>query len=207
MSDTPSSWFSSPRRFPLDENGKVDLSKKSTPTESESRPSNYLITDPVRGKYLVSVDWHNRLNSCQEVLLQDGGSVFIADSLVDGQNMSLHDHNHNIFRLDKGGNVIWQIQREEQGKIRWDLIMAEVAKGDKGNPETIRKSRRPFTTLSPIFVKQGSYKEGNPLLEEHKSNTWRNGFALIVRASSAVYELDIETGIATNITESGGREW
>lgn len=108
--------------------------------------------------------------------------------------MSLYDENHNIFRLDKDGNVVWQVQREELGKIRWDRIMASVAKGDFGH------SRKPFSCLYLLD------SAGNDMT---KTGQWTEGlrlFALSINYGGR-YEIDIETGIATNITEPGQRDW
>ena len=88
-------------------------------------------------------------NISTSVALPDGGVIAISNCLIGDEDkiIPIYDHNHNIFRLDKDGKVIWQVQRDDKGAINWERIMAEVAKGDKGDPETIRRARKPFTTL------------------------------------------------------------
>ncbi|NOT67535.1 MAG: hypothetical protein HOP04_04255 [Methylophilaceae bacterium] len=151
-------------------------------------------------------------NISQSVALPDGGVIAISNCLIGDEDkiIPIYDHNHNIFRLDKDGNVVWQVQRDDKDRINWEHIMAEVAKGDKGNPESIRRSRWPFTRISSTFVKQGCFEDSNddkPLAEDCKRIAWEPGYVLIVGASGENYELDIETGLATNISTWRGREW
>ena len=190
MSKFPSSWFSNPRPLPLDENGKVDFSKES---ETIPQPNNNVVpslTNPVRGKYLVSLDMHNRLNYPQVIFLQNGHSIIIADALFDGTTLSKHDINHNIFRLDVSNNVVWQVQRDEQGCYFPDS-----------------NDRDPFGELwlEKIAPKQYRWLEPPPL-KRFRSSVWIEGHKLIALTSGYPYEINIETGIAINIFQ-GGRPW
>ena len=135
------------------------------------------------------------------IIIENGDKIICLYSW-DGTEpeLSLHDANHNIFRLDKDGKVIWQVQRDDKGAINWEHIMAEVAKGDKGDPETIRRARKPFTTLYLLD------SDGNDLT---KTGKWVDGLTLYGLSVNygGRYQIDIDTGIATNITESPTRDW
>ena len=211
MSNIPSEWFSRPRPLPLDEQGRVDFSKE-VEIPNDEPTTRHLISNSVHGKYRVSVDAHNRLGIVQEILLEGGSIVFLASGLSSGEEMSLYDANHNIFRLDKDNNVVWQVKRDDRGRINWDYLMKEVAKGDKGDPEIIRRARKPFTYLSPTFVRMGRFNDSNdieipPLLENDESPIWQPGFVIIASAGGEHYELDVETGQAINVSSWRGREW
>ena len=147
----------------------------------------------------------------KSILLPEDNKIILASEYENGDALSLHDINHNIFRLDASGNVVWQVQRDDRGRINWDYIMGEVAKGEKGNPETIRHARKPFTSLSPFFIRHGKYQDSGdnppPLLECDKSLVWSADFVLIAGAGGECYELDVESGQATNISTWRGREW
>lgn len=141
-------------------------------------------------------------NISTSVALPDGGVIAISNCLIGDEDkiIPIYDHNHNIFRLDKDGKVIWQVQRDDKGAINWERIMAEVAKGDKGDPETIRRARKPFTTLYLLD------SDGNDLT---KTGKWVDGLTLYGLSVNygGRYQIDIDTGIATNITESPTRDW
>lgn len=131
-----------------------------------------------------------------EIKLPSGDKIICTYSW-DGSEpkRTLEDANHNIFRLDKDGNVIWQIKREEQGKIRWDLIMEEIARNGEAST---RFSRIPFGEL---------WLEDNEG-RRFKSDRYIPGCKLIALASGGrSYEVDIEIGIAINITGAGDRLW
>ena len=172
-----------------------------------------------RGAYAITTEIHaRRLDGTIEIrkeknefVLPNGDSIILINYYSDKSPLTLHDHNHNIFRLDASGNVVWQVQRDDRGRINWDYIMGEVAKGEKGNPETIRHARKPFTSLSPFFIRHGKYQDSGdnapPLLECDKSLVWSADFVLIAGAGGECYELDVESGQATNISTWRGREW
>ena len=105
-------------------------------------------------------------------------------------DLLLYDSNHNIFRLDKTGKIIWQVQRDEQGKVNWEAAHEiERARGKDGE-------RRPFGELH-VMTDQG---------ESTHSKTWLPG--LVLRAlSNGIYEVDIETGIAKNVTPTPWKNW
>ena len=95
-----------------------------------------------------------------EIVLPDDGKVICTYSWDGAEpERSLYDANHNLFRLDASGSVVWQVSRDDRGRINWDYIMGEVAKSEKGNPETIRRARKPFTSLSPFFIRHSKYQD------------------------------------------------
>lgn len=202
MTKVPSEWFGNPRPLPLDENGKVDFSK-----EIETLPSfgDDSLTNPIRGGYFISLDMHNRLSMRQVVFLPNWHSIIVASTLSNGSALSAYDSCHNIFRLDANGNVVWQVQRDEQGKLYpkdWEL------RSERRNKNFERKHQGPFARLSTKFIKRGVFIEFEPTPAKHESPIWKPDYVLLAWVyGRGVYELDIETGIAKNVTQPGGRDW
>jgi hypothetical protein len=114
---------------------------------------------------------------------------------------SIEPNNHNIFRLDKDGNVVWQVQRDEQ--FRPSL--------EEANRKAMLEGREPerdsFGDLPLIYAdgtNNGNLQTGNPPNEAQ----WVPGCTVRARTfSGKVYELDIKAGIARNIVPRGARLW
>jgi len=142
----------------------------------------------------------------EEVYLSDGNRIIYTYSW-DGSEPkeSIHDALHNIFRLDKDGNVVWQVKRDEQTKLYpkdWQKH------SERSNKIFEMKHQRSFARLSTKFVKRGIFNEFEPTLEKYESPVWEPGYIILAWVyGRGVYELDIETGIAKNITQPGGRDW
>lgn len=124
-----------------------------------------------------------RPSEWKSILLTNSERIILASEYETGDALSLYDLNHNIFRLDKDGNVVWQVKREEK---------------HKDHDKFLTKNLRPF---------------GELWLEDAKGKRFRSqgyvsGCKLIALADgSKSYEVNIETGVAIDITEYPTREW
>ncbi|NOT15282.1 MAG: hypothetical protein HOP21_06825 [Methylotenera sp.] len=142
----------------------------------------------------------------REFLLQNGDKIICTYSW-DGSEPkeSIHDALHNIFRLDKDGNVVWQVKRDEQTKLYpkdWQK------RSERSNKIFEGKHQGPFARLSTNFIKRGTYNEFEETPAKYRSDTWKPDYVLLAWVyGRGVYELDIETGIAKNVTQPGGRDW
>jgi hypothetical protein len=126
-----------------------------------------------------------------EISLPDGGKIICFYFINHGQDVTLYDENHNIFRLDKEGNVMWQIQREENGKFIWEVAHQQAR--EKG----LDGERRPFGSLR-LFNAQDEWLQS--------VDAWHPGLKLIT-ICHGIYEIDIDKGVANNVTPISWRDW
>jgi hypothetical protein len=149
------------------------------------------------------------VDDIDRVFLPDNGCIVVADYGVvpDGYSKGrLHFVNHNIFRLDKDGKVIWQVTREDQGKVNWALL-DEMAReeGREGAEYGFAAiwCKNPLTGELP-----STDMETGKLIPNFQ---WQPGLKLMARAwdlGNNLYELDVETGIAMNVSPPGPkRAW
>jgi len=138
--------------------------------------------------------------SC-ELHIPDNGRIILVDWGINGRLHTLQVANHNIFRLDKNCQVVWQVTRNEHGKLDWDAMHRHAhEKGFDG-------CREPFGD----FVLK--YPDGRTNIDPQtgsppESAIWELGCIVCVRSfSSQSYELDIETGVAANVTPGRQRRW
>lgn len=139
-----------------------------------------------------------------EIQLLDQGRIVLADPIGDHWH-SLALANHNIFRLDKDGNVLWQVTRDERGKVNWSLLnelaQAKGLEGAKHRFEAIW-CKNPLTGESSFDLETGT-----PIPDFQ----WKPGMQIMARAdgiANNLYEIDIDTGIAVNVTPPGPkRPW
>lgn len=173
-----------------------------------------MIIRETRGAYAISTEIHaTRFDGTIEIrkeknesILSNGNSLIIADAYADKSQLSLYDISHNIFRLDANDKVIWQVQRDEQHATEWWAMARR--KAARGNEDMQRKIRDPFARLSTCYFKRGTYNEFEETPAKYLSDTWQADNVLLAWVyGRGVYELDIETGIAKNVTQLGGRDW
>lgn len=141
-----------------------------------------------------------------EIGLPDGGKVVCYHFRDKGNYVSLHDINHNIFRLDKDGNMIWQVTREDQGKVNWELLN-EIAR--KEGREGAEYGFAAIWCKNPVTGELPSTDmETGKLVPNFQ---WKPELKLMARAwdlGNNLYELDVETGIAMNVSPPGPkRAW
>jgi hypothetical protein len=116
---------------------------------------------------------------------------------------SVREENHNLFRLDKDSNMIWQVTRDEGERVQWAL-MREKAEAENTNDVS---TNSPFMTLIQRFSDGTTNRD--PLTGAGPTTSkWIEGATVICRTlDPMVYELNIETGVALNKTPFGSRRW
>lgn len=119
------------------------------------------------------------------------------------REVSLHDVNHNIFRLNKQNKVIWQVQRNDtiRGPGWWDRLHQHAReKGWDGAHEPFMY----FVLKYPDGSTNINSKTGDP----PDVATWTPDCTIWLQGSAyQQYILDPETGIARNVTEGLVRPW
>ncbi|MDR2154139.1 MAG: hypothetical protein LBE78_03810 [Burkholderiaceae bacterium] len=138
-------------------------------------------------------------------LLLPSGDKIICTVCWDGTEpkVEIYDDNHNVFRLNAQGEVIWQVRRDDSNHPPdwWGNLHAHAkARGHDG-------ARYPFDEFVLIYP-DGSHnipqKTGEPPYEA----IWTPGCTIRLRGSAyQQYILDPETGIAKNVTEGRPRPW
>jgi hypothetical protein len=109
--------------------------------------------------------------------------------------------NHNIFRLSKTGKVLWQVTRDEGERADWGRAREKAETGDINHapflsPFVALYQRLPDgTTVTDPAT--GSLPESSPLID--------GATVICSTIDRTVYELNIETGLATNKTKSSAR--
>jgi hypothetical protein len=138
----------------------------------------------------------------RQLIMPNGDQIICYIRSPQSSEVSLHDLNHNLFRFDAQGQVLWQVRRDEQGKLNWDKMHAEArADGFDGY-------RQPFLGFA-LLDSDGRYninpKTGEPPQITHwesPQNSPKNSPKKIILSTSSrrCYELNPQTGIAKNTT-------
>jgi len=142
----------------------------------------------------------------QSIEMPDGGKIIAADWSKQpswSKQTPLHFWNHSLFRLDRDGNVVWQVRRDEGERLEW-ARMREKAEAENSTAPSMRS---PFLNLFLRFSDGTTNRD--PLTVRGPSRAfWVEGATAICRTlDSMVYELDVDTGVAFNKTPFGIREW
>ncbi|KGK42908.1 hypothetical protein LH51_03660 [Nitrincola sp. A-D6] len=151
--------------------------------------------------------------------------------------LNLYDANHNVFRLDKDGNVVWQITRIDDPVVNWKYLhQLAREEGRRGwidpftqfrvyredgsviierHPPTEKPDWRGYYRYfgvdeygklrNLVTKKPPPYTEALPDVV-----AWQPGYRVELFAlgiGSLLFELDVETGVATEITPKGQRPW
>ena len=142
-------------------------------------------------------------NVWKRICFADGSQIILADTYKDGSTLSLHDINHNVFRLDKDGNVVWQVQRDDSNHPPdwWDVLHKYAR--DEGHDG----AREPFMYLTVEHA--DGYIDRDPSSRVPKDvQTWVPKSTIYLDGSAYQnYVLDPDTGIAKNITQWPVRPW
>lgn len=186
MSDVPRQWFSNGRGLPLDKNGRVDFSLETTAV-AEPEVCRY---DPVHGERFMG-----RL--FDQLPMPDGGRIIqlIRWDTTD-PDLPLQVANHNVFRLDREGKVIWQVRREERGFVNWEACHQQAKEADPN----CEGHQDPFTNMSEyFFVRRPLPYKGpfHPKLEQINFTEYAPGRLVRLNTHWWGYDLNPETGVAT----------
>jgi hypothetical protein len=142
----------------------------------------------------------------RSILMPDRGRICLASHRgVKYKDLSLHERNHNLFRLDVNGNVLWQVRRDEGGAF--DVAAIQARAKELGIAGGHLSGWEPFMTLGLVHA------DGPCNLSETSSAGPEANVSVpgcTVRSSSLGghgYVIDIDTRIATNVTGRAHGAW
>jgi hypothetical protein len=147
----------------------------------------------------------NGLSFDQSIEMSDKGKIIVADWGKQPEwsvQTRLHFWNHNLFRLDKDGNVIWQVKRDEGDERQWASSREKAESDNVGSVWT----RSPFTN---VVLK---YADGSTNMDRATGNgpsvaSWVDGASAYCHTlDQKSYTLDIDTGVA-KLVFMPGRPW
>jgi len=174
-SELPESWFSNPRPLPLDERGRVDF----------SRDKRMVNTQPVQPNPTTAERFIGRM--FHAVSLPDRGRIIQLYRWDESdRDLPLATANHNVFRLDAAGKVVWQVRRDDKGHMNWDYLNREARAEDPG-------CEGYFDPFNQLYLLDCSAPEA----AEGESCFWQPGCRVYLNTRWWAYLLDIDTGIAT----------
>ncbi|WP_428023604.1 hypothetical protein [Arcobacter sp.] len=114
----------------------------------------------------------------------------------------LYDANHNVYRLNPQGEIIWQVQRDDS-ILPIDLwkVRHKIAKEDGYDGY-----RQPFSYIDLLYpngkrISSDGNGDGTDIL------TWEEGCIIRLSGQQNTYVLDPHTGIATCVAKSSLRYW
>lgn len=85
----------------------------------------------------------NSLKVWKSLLLHNQDKIALISSYASGESLSLHDINHNIFRLNPHGEIVWQVKRDDSVRRPdwWEVLHAQAReRGEEG-------AREPFMNM------------------------------------------------------------
>jgi hypothetical protein len=134
--------------------------------------------------------------------MPDSGKLILASEYLSGDSLSLYDINLNVFRLDKSGKIIWQVQRDDGNhpSDRWEVMHAQAReRGEDG-------AREPFMEFMLEYPDGSNNKNELEILPDIAQ--WVPGSVIWLRGSAyQKYILEPESGIAKNVPEGRPRPW
>lgn len=135
------------------------------------------------------------------LLLPDGGMIFTVSLPRPPKDFEAVELiNHNVFRVDKEGRVMWQITRIDHPGVNWE------AKHRHAREDGLPGCVEPFIEFVLRLPDGTRYPEGSPV----DVIEWIPGCQVdLVNLGIGTqwYRLDLESGIATEITLKGHRPW
>lgn len=136
-----------------------------------------------------------KIEICQEIPMIDGGSIVLADP-IENNWQSANLENNNVFRLDKYRNLIWQISRNENGHINWEVRNKNPT---IFNPTFKNGYRDPFASMGKkFFVRRptGDSRPYYPKFTYELFDTYAPGRLLGLSTYQFEYDLNPDTGVA-----------
>lgn len=123
---------------------------------------------------------------CQLVATVDGDLIIRLENVYGSGDIwpDLYTANHNVFRLDAAGNVVWQVRRDDKGHMNWDYLNAEA----KAENPAAEGYFDPFWSLG---MDESGARGAQP------AGVFRPGCKVYLTTRWWAYELDVETGVAT----------
>lgn len=136
----------------------------------------------------------------RRLLMPDDGQIACFFYRGSGNECDVYDGNHNVFRIDKDGAVMWQVTRVDYPDVNWESKHRHAR--EDGKPGCIE----PFIEFVLEMPDGTRYPEGSPV----DVIEWRpNCLVKLVNLGLGTqwFSLDVDTGIATEITARGHRPW
>ena len=119
----------------------------------------------------------------RETVLPELGRIVLVEPLED-QWPSITLANHNVFRLDAAGKVVWQVRRDERGHVNWEVRHAHAT---KENPD----AEGYFDPFQHLSLDETRAQSPAP------QGAYRPGCVIYLLTRWWAYVLDVETGVAT----------
>lgn len=135
--------------------------------------------------------------------MPDGGKIICFFYRNNAAPTSVEDGNRNVFRLAKDGKVLWQVTRIDHPETNW--VAKHKHARERGEPGCVEPFIRFYLAYPDETTNQGG--QTNTLPDEAD---WVSGCRVELSAlglGSLWYSLDVETGVATEITPMGARPW
>lgn len=139
---------------------------------------------------------HSDLKIYQDIGMPDGGRIVLANPAHGWIDRSTDAANHNVFRVDRQGNIVWQVRRDERGFINWDVRNRHAKEDDpqsEGYMDTFAGIGKQFFRRHPT----GDQRPYHPKFFYERFDTYVPGSLLALHTFEFEYDLDPETGIAT----------
>jgi hypothetical protein len=135
------------------------------------------------------------LKVVREMRLRDGERIVLAGP-IDYKWRHMSSINHNVFRLDMSGNIIWQVRRKE-------ILFAGWGKPDKTpviiDPAFATEDCDSFASMGTHFFVRRPSDNNQPYLPKFNYEYFEDyapGRLLAISTYELEYDLDPETGIA-----------
>jgi len=139
--------------------------------------------------------------SCCELKMPAGDRIICFYYRNNAPRSSVEDGNRNVFRVNKKGEVIWQITRIDHPGTNWDH-----------KHESARKKGREGC-IEPFIAFVLRYPDGTSSMDDGNlppdSQTWVPGCQVELAnlgLGSQWFTLDVDSGVAVEITPKG-RPW
>lgn len=138
----------------------------------------------------------------RELRMPDGGKIicFFYVPIDSPKKSSVEDGNHNVFRVDREGRVMWQITRVDHPEVNWELKHQHAR--EEGLPGRVE----PFIAFVLHFPDGTRY----PPHDEVDVIDWVPGCRVEMSnlgIGTRWFRLDVDTGVAVEITPRGQRPW
>ena len=122
----------------------------------------------------------------QQIPVLGGGRLICLENIYGSGDIwpNLQTANHNVFLLDANSKMVWQVIREEKNHMNWE-ILHKIA---KEKDPTCEGYFDPFWNLG---------LDERTAASPEPAGVYRPGCKVYLTTRWWLYELDVETGIAT----------
>ncbi len=119
-----------------------------------------------------------------------------------GKWEELYDTNHNVYRLNPQGEIIWQVQRDDS------ILPIDIweKRHKHAREEGADGYRQPFGSIV-LEYSDGSRNTSDRDGDGTAILTWKEGCIIYLYGQQNNYILNPNTGIATNVAKSSSMYW